>query len=136
MIRVFKHSSMVQKMSENLSVDDVTEQLADQIAMISVPEPAISSGSIGQAAAAMVASQVTGSILSVIARFLADNADLLPPKEAVIAAADKAIDAALAKIGRPILTSLISRSVKAAIAKAVDSIYDAILNPEPPATEV
>jgi hypothetical protein len=122
-------------MSEILSVDDVTEQLTDRISEINVPEPAVA-GSLGQTAAAMVASQVTGSILSVIAKFLADNADLLPPKEAVIAAADKAIDAALAKIDRPLLTSLISRTVKNAIAKAIDSIYDAILNPEPPTTEV
>jgi hypothetical protein len=123
-------------MSNTLSVDEVADQLAGRIGEISVPEPALGVGSLGQAAATMVASQVTGSILSIIAQFLADNSDLLPPKDAVLSAVNKAIDAALAKIDRPILTSLISRSIKAAIAKAVDSLYDAILNPQPPTTEV
>jgi len=83
-----------------------------------------------------IIARVSASILSKVAQYLAANSELLPPKSAVLEAVDQAIDAALALVGRPLLTSLINRPIKAAIAKAVDSMYDAILNPVPPATEV
>jgi hypothetical protein len=125
-------------MSEVLTVVDLTERLSVEIERVNVPELALLDGALTSSAASVVASQVTGGIIAIVTQFLADNADLLPPKEAVLEAVNKAIDAALAKLDRPLVTRLISRTVKNLIANAVDSIYDAIMLPPSidPRTEV
>ena len=125
-------------MSDEMTPDECSNLLTHQLARIDIPAAAMfgGEGSMAEEAEQSIVSQATGSILSVVAKFLGDNADLLPPKSAVLAAVDKAIDAALILIGRPILTSLISRPIKLMIAKIVESMYDAILNPATPTTEV
>lgn len=116
-------------MSQTLTPMAIEADLTDRIAAINIAEPLLVNGMLTQAAASVVVSQITGGIIATVTQFLADNADLLPPKEAVLEAVNKAIDAALAKINRPLITALISRTIKTMIANVISAAYDAILNP-------
>ena len=105
------------------------------LGFIEIEDPAIDDEEMPEAMvnAPVVIARLSGSILAVIAKFLGDNAEFLPSKDTVIAAANKAIDAALDQIGRPWLSALIGPAVKKLIINGVDALYDVIL---PPVTKV
>jgi hypothetical protein len=110
-----------------LSTEVMTEQMANSL--VDALGGPLAEGEASFTPSAMTA-RVTGSILAAVAKFLAENSDFLPPKEAVLRAVNSAVDMALARLGRPWLTALISVPIKNMIEKAVDSMYDAILNPQ------
>lgn len=107
---------------------DIVGLLSQRIEGIGIAEPAIQGDTIDDALASTVTAHAVSGILSVVARFLADHSGLLPDKVAVIDAVNLAVDAFLAASGRPILTRLIGPSVKQMLSRAVDAMYDAILN--------
>ena len=118
-------------MLPNLDEDQVTEGF--YLGIIGIEDPATEKNGEAMVNAPAVIARLSGNILAVIAKFLADNAEFLPSKETVIKAANKAIDAALDQIGRPWLAALIGPAVKGTISRAVDALYDAIV---PPVTTV
>jgi len=119
-------------MLPNLDEDQVTEGF--YLGIIGIEDPAITEENAeAMVNAPAVVARLSGSILLVIAGFLRDNAEFLPSKKTVIAAANKAIDAALDQIGRPWLAALIGPAVKGTISRAVEALYDAIV---PPTTTV
>lgn len=74
---------------------------------------------------------VKASVLSNFAQFLGEYRDLLPPKDAVLAALDRAIDKAFAALDRPFIASLLKPAAKRLILDAADKMYESIVNPEP-----
>lgn len=123
--------------SGSMSQADAESQLIERfITDIDLPEPASEGGMLDGLSEMALVAQVKGSILAQVAKFLGDNAGLLPDKDAVIAAVNTAVDALLAAAGRPVLTRLIGPAVKKLITQSVESLYDSILNPAPPRTEV
>lgn len=109
-----------------LSQEQVTEQLANEFVAALDGDTTDQAPSYTQS---VLMAKITGGILSAVGKFLADNSEFLPPKEAVVKAANSAIDLALDRLGRPWLTALISRPIKNMIETAISSMYDAILNP-------
>jgi hypothetical protein len=75
--------------------------------------------------------QIQASVLSKFARFLADNADLMPSKEIVLDALSKAIDLAFTALGRPVIANLLKPVVKQQILNAAGAMYDNIFSAEP-----
>lgn len=121
--------------TENEQVRQIANELAGRFGEIDLPLAATSDFAVGYNGSAMAA-QLTGGILAEVAKFLSDNVGLLPEKEAVIEAVNSGIDMLLSASGRPVLTRLIGPAVKQMIATAVSAMYDAILNPPAPRTEV
>lgn len=82
----------------------------------------------------VTAQRIQASILAAFAKFLANNAGLLPPKDSVLKMLDTAIDLSFTALKRPLLASIIKPAVKAWILQAAGNLYDSIF--VPPAVEV
>ena len=91
---------------------EVCEELTRRLATLEDP-PAMY-GSYGYSARAddALATSIRASILARFLDFIRDNADHLPSKDVVLAALEKAIDAALIASGRPILAGLRGPALK------------------------
>jgi len=119
------------KRFENMSnSENLVGDLVFRLQSIEVAESATES----IAAPAFMTRQIQASVLSKFARFLADNADLMPSKEIVLEALSKAIDLAFTAFGRPVIAKLLKPIVKQQILVAASAMYDSIFNS--PRTEV
>lgn len=101
-------------------------ELLIMIDQINLPEASVRDGSLGW----MVGTrQLQASILATFTQFLANNMDLLPPKESVLDWLSKAIDAAFTASKKPLLTAMLKPAVKTLILKAAGQLYDSLLTP-------
>lgn len=102
--------------------ESLAQELNAQIATIEFPEAANES-------LLVTGQRIKGNILSVFAKFLANNASLLPSKEIVLKMLEDAIDLAFTAVNRPLIASIIKPAVKAWILEAAGKLYDSILTP-------
>lgn len=109
------------------STDNIVSDLKFRLETITLAEAATESIS----GAIFSRRQIQASVLSKFARFLADNADLMPSKEIVLDALSKAIDLAFTAIGRPVIANLLKPIIKQQILAAAGAIYDSIFSAEP-----
>lgn len=113
-----------------MNQEQLTNQLVVALSGINFIEPSLVPGtSIPANLERQILVHANADILSVITKFLRDNAELLPKKEAVISAVNSAVDAVLTATGRPVITALLKPAVKKLLADAVGALYDAILIP-------
>ena len=110
-------------MTDEHLVQDLTARLS------TIEDPEVSYGSYGYSAQAdeALATSVRASILARFLDFIRDNADHLPSKDVVLAALEKAIDAALIASGRPILAGLLGPALKRQILGIAGDLYDRLL---------
>ena len=105
-------------MTEDAIISDLTYRLAT----ISDPPQAFGADYPGLNDA--IAQSVASSVLAKFLEFLRDNAGFLPPKETVLSALEKAIDAALIASGRPLLAGLLGPALKRLILEKAGEYYD------------
>ncbi len=110
-----------------MTPEHLANALAGRLESIQIPEP-LSDAPVDPAFAAVATMRIQASILGKLAEFLADHAELLPPKEAILAALSTAIDTAFAALGRPFIAGLIKPLVKQSILNAASAMYDSLLN--------
>lgn len=113
-----------------LNIEQTTQLLQarfDEVAEIVAND--VPDGAEASVNESVLSARIAGGILGRFGDFLGDNADLLPPKETVLAAVEKAVDLAFAAIGRPFIASLIKPIVMQMILRAAGNMYDAVANP-------
>ena len=106
---------------------EVCEELTRRLATLEDP-PAMY-GSYGYSARAddALAASIQAGILARFLEMIQANAAYLPSKEVVLAALEKAIDAALVASGRPILAGLLGPALKRQILGIAGDLYDRLL---------
>jgi hypothetical protein len=113
-------------MTDQALVDSMEKELVNQLQTINVIEASVEPGVDSES---FMVRQIKASVLSRFSSFLANNADLMPSKETVLAMLDRAIDVAFAAMGRPVIANLIKPLVKAQILAIAGNLYDSVFNP-------
>lgn len=111
-------------------MDNLVQELAIEFQSIEIAEPQYLEG-FATVAGELVERKITASILAKFAAFLADNADSLPTKDAVLDILSKAIDLAFTALNKPFITSILKPRVKAAILRAAGNLYVSIVSTTP-----
>ena len=117
-------------MQTPLNESEVEDKIADRLCLVSHPEPS-GEGPLSDVFVNAATARIKASVLSNFAEFLGDYSDLLPPKDAVLAALERAIDKAFDALNRPFIASLLKPAAKRLILDAADKLYESIINPVP-----
>lgn len=106
---------------------EVCEELTRRLTTLEDPPAMYGSYGVSAQADLVAAASIQAGILARFLEMIQENAAYLPSKEVVLAALEKAIDAALVASGRPILAGLLGPALKRQILGIAGDLYDRLL---------